>query len=145
MDRRTLCAAAVSMLAGFSARAEEPLLLNADQISFQLGRTRSMIPGLKKVPLPAVTFQAATSRLTDLGMRQLDALALALASAEQADRSVTIVASAAPRGPYGSSYRRAVAVRDYLVERGDIDPRRLLLGDDHAPAPIAGIELVVAR
>ena len=124
--------------------AEDAVLLNADQISFQLSRTRSLSkPTL--VELPGVTFKGATDRLTASAERQLAELADALKRKAQQSRTFAILASPGPGGPDGIGGRRAAAVQAYLIERLDLNPARLLTPDPRLAAPRAGILVILGR
>ena len=124
--------------------ADEPVLLNADQISFQLSRTRSL-RGAVVLSLPAVTFRGATDRLTDDGARQLETFLEALKRPEQANRTFVIRAAPAPTGPAGSAERRAASVRAYLVGKGGSIRRGWAMPTAAASLPSAGIEIVLGR
>jgi hypothetical protein len=139
-----LCAAVLlSALAG-TARADEAVLLNADQISFQLSRTRSL-QGPVIVRLPAVTFAGATDQLTETGARQLELLLEALKRPQQASRTFIIRAARAPAGPMASALRRAASVRAYLTGQGGIPVARVGEDDGRGRPPAEGIEVVLAR
>ena len=101
VGRLWISAAILASAVASAALADEPVLLNADQISFQLSRTRSL-RGAVVVSLPAVTFRGATDRLTDDGARQLETLLEALKRPEQANRTFVIRAAPAPSGPASS-------------------------------------------
>jgi hypothetical protein len=145
MSRRLWLGAALvaAALAG-AVRADEPVLLNPDEISFQLSRTRSM-RGSVTVSLPAVTFRGASDRLTDAGARQLEAFLEVLKRPDQAHRTLVIRAAPGPAGPPASAERRAAAVRAYLVGKGGLDPARIGEDDGSGLPPIAGIEVVLGR
>lgn len=142
--RLRLFSAILAALFAGAALAEEPVVLNADQISFQLSRTRSL-QGSKVLSLPAVTFAGATDRLTEDGKRQLAAFLQALKQSDQANRTFVIRAAPAPAGPLVSAERRAASVRAYLVDEGGLDPARV--GDDRGSVrpPSVGIEVVLGR
>ena len=125
--------------------AEEAVLLNADQISFQLSRTKSLSRSARPttIELPAVTFVGATDRLSGLGKRQLDELARALAAGDDQTRTFAIVPAAAPAGPTGITTRRAAAVRDYLVGRRGVKPARFAVADPMTRPPSMGVALVL--
>jgi outer membrane protein OmpA-like peptidoglycan-associated protein len=145
MNRRLWLLAMLGVLGLAGAGvAEEPILLNADQISFQLSRTRSL-SAPKLVELPAVTFKGATDRLTAKAERQLEQLAGALNRESQRSRTFAILASPGSGGPDGIGTRRAAAVRDYLIERLEIDPARFLAPDPRAAPPRAGISVILGR
>ena len=124
------------------AGAEEAVLLNADQISFQLSRTKSLLR-TTAVALPAVTFVGATDRLTAGAKRQLDELARALSGGDAPARTFAIVPAMAPSGPAGIATRRAAAVRDYLVGRRAVPPARFTAADPMVPSPASGIVLLL--
>ena len=124
------------------AEAEEPVLLNADQISFQLSRTKSLAK-TTTIDLPAVTFVGATDKLTGAAKRQLDELARALSGSDEQARALAIVAAAAPSGPDGVTSRRPAAVRDYLVRRRDVKSARFSVADPMVRPPVAGVLLVL--
>ena len=142
--RLWLSAAILSSAMAGAALADEPVLLNVDQISFQLSRTRSL-RGPVVLSLPAVTFAGATDRLTDDGARQLESFLAALKKPGQANRTFVIRAAPAPVGPAASAERRAASVRAYLVEQGGIDPARVGDDDGRGRLPSTGIEIVLAR
>jgi outer membrane protein OmpA-like peptidoglycan-associated protein len=145
VGRLWISAAILASAVASAALADEPVLLNADQISFQLSRTRSL-RGAVVVSLPAVTFRGATDRLTDDGARQLETLLEALKRPEQANRTFVIRAAPAPSGPAESAERRAASVRAYLVGKGSIDSARVGDDDDGRGRLLsAGIEIVLGR
>ena len=142
--RLWLGAVLLSVAFATAAPADEPVLLNADQISFQLSRTRSMRGVV--LSLPAVTFAGATDRLTEEGTRQLETFLEVLKRPDQITRTMVIRAAPAPAGPTASAERRAAAVRAYLVGKGGLDPARV--GEDRGgsiPPPRNGIEIVLGR
>src|SRR5262245_8666555 len=121
MGRLWLCGAFLTAAVATAVPADEPVLLNADQISFQLSSTRSL-RGALVLSLPAVTFAGATDRLTDEGAQQLEAFLEALKRPEQAKRTFAIRAAPASAGHPASAERRAARVRAYLVAEGGLDP-----------------------
>jgi hypothetical protein len=122
--------------------AEEPVLLNADQISFQLSRTKSLLKHVT-IDLPAVTFIGATDNLTVVAKRQLDELAGALGGSDEQARTFAIVAGPAPSGPDGIAKRRADAVRDYLVRHRGVSAARFTSAEPTERAPVVGVALVL--
>jgi outer membrane protein OmpA-like peptidoglycan-associated protein len=140
--RASLLLAACLLLAGYPVVADEqPSLLNADQISFQLSRTKSL--SLRRTAtravLPGVTFEGSSARLTAAGERQLDELAKALDGATLRGRAFTVAEHTGILGSPGASQRlaelRAASVRDYLVHRHGIDPGRVAVEGYGIPDP----------
>jgi hypothetical protein len=122
--------------------AEEPVLLNADQISFQLSRTKSLLKHTT-IDLPTVTFIGATDKLTASAKRQLDELGRALGGGDEQARTFAILAGPAPSGPNGIAERRADAVRDYLVRHRGVSAARFTSADPAQRAPVVGVSLVL--
>jgi outer membrane protein OmpA-like peptidoglycan-associated protein len=144
MPRRAslLLLAACLLLAAHPAVADEqPSLLNADQISFQLSRTKSL--SLRRTAtravLPGVTFEGSSARLTAAGQRQLDELAKAVDGPALRGRTFTVAEHTGILGSPGATQRlaerRAAAVRDYLVRRHGVDPGRVAVEGYGVPDP----------
>jgi outer membrane protein OmpA-like peptidoglycan-associated protein len=140
--RASLLLAVCLLLAAYPVVADEqPSLLNADQISFQLSRTKSL--SLRKTAtravLPGVTFEGSSARLTAAGERQLDELARALDGPALRGRTFTVAEHTGILGSPGANQRlaelRAAAVRDYLVRRHAVDPGRIALEGYGIPDP----------
>lgn len=102
----------------------------------QLTAPREEHKGLVKVedPAPAIdfrniTFALGSSELTPTARAQLDELAAALASDKLQGLHFQVVGHTDARGErafnQALSERRAIAVRDYLVRTGGLDPHRL--------------------
>ena len=90
-----------------------------------------------------VKFAPGSTRLTAEARQTLDALAAALGSAELADQFFLLGghtdASGKPEDNHRLSYLRALAVNDYLVEKG-IDPQRLAAMGYGESQPLPGID-----
>ena len=99
--------------------------------------------GLYEGPrLPMLFFSTGSAKLTNKDEPQLQALARALNSPRLVDNSFTIEGHADGRGQAFSnlnlSRRRAEAVRDWLVQQGAVDPKRLTVefyGEDRPIYP----------
>jgi outer membrane protein OmpA-like peptidoglycan-associated protein len=131
--------AAGLLLAARPTVADEPSLLSADQISFQLSRTKSLRSTATRAVLPGVTFEGSSARLTAAGQRQLDELAKALDGPALRDQALTVAEHTGTLGSPGANQRlaerRAAAVRDYLVRRHGIDPGRIAVEGYGVPDP----------
>jgi outer membrane protein OmpA-like peptidoglycan-associated protein len=143
MPRRAslLLVACVLLAAQPAVADEQPSLLNADQISFQLSRTKSLSlrSTATRAVLPGVTFEGSSARLTAAGERQLDELAKALDGPTLRRRAFTVAEHTGVLGSPGADQRlaelRAASVRDYLVRRHGIDPGRVAVEGYGVPNP----------
>jgi outer membrane protein OmpA-like peptidoglycan-associated protein len=159
MSRRVslpLLAFCLLLAAQHPAVADEPSLLSADQISFQLSRTRSLRSTATRAVLPGVIFEGSSARLSAAGERQLDELAEALKRPGLRGRAFTVAEHTGilggPDANQRLAERRAASVRDYLVRRHGIDPGRIAVAGYGAPDPFGGtppwgggVEIILGR
>ncbi len=89
---------------------------------------------------PNIQFELGSSRLTASARAQLDELAAALAADELRNFRFEIVGHTDARGSRAHnqalSERRALVVRDYLLRRAPLDPRRLVAAGRGEEAPL---------